>query len=251
MDNREDILVRYLDGELTAEEKDELEEQLEANEELQEELDRLRHTREAIRLYGLKQNVKDIHADMIKELRPGQKKIKRISKIARYTIAVAASLLLLVGAYLIYNFATLSSDKIFASRYHPYELVTLRDGSSTESPIEKAYRQKSYKSVVSIHKSGKDLSAHDHFLCGAAALELKDNTTAIDCFRSAILANKSASQADLADEAEYYLALAYIRNKDFDFALGLLRSIRDDQDHLYNKQVTPRLINRVKMLKWR
>jgi tetratricopeptide (TPR) repeat protein len=105
--------------------------------------------------------------------------------------------------------------------------------------------------VVSLHKSGGNFSTRDHFLCGAAALELKDNTTAIECFRNAIADSRSSGKSGFLDETEYYLALAYIRNKDFDFALGLLRNIKDDKDHLYNKRVTARLINKVKMLKWR
>lgn len=250
MDNGENILARYLDGELSVEEKQILEKNLVSNPELQQELERLRISREAIRLFGLKEQVSVIHKQMMQELAP-KKNRKQASRIIRYTMGVAASLLLIVGGWLAYNFVTLSSDKVFASRYQSYELANLRDGSADETAIEKAYHEKNYKEVLSLNKSEKAPSINENFLCGAAALELKENTRAIDCFRNVLLADKTAKQPLLKDEAEYYLALSYLRNKDYDFALELMKNIKSDPNHLYQQKVTNKLIRQVKMLKWK
>jgi negative regulator of sigma E activity len=61
-------LVQYLDGELSGSEKDDLEKQLVTDRGLQAELESLKLAREAIRSYGLKQQVTGIHQQMMNEL---------------------------------------------------------------------------------------------------------------------------------------------------------------------------------------
>src|SRR5258706_11513819 len=74
-----------------------------------------------------------------------------IRRIIRYSIAVAAAVVLIVAGIIGYNFYNLSSNKVFISNYHPYELSALRDGDSTQvSPVEKAYREKDYKKAVEL-----------------------------------------------------------------------------------------------------
>ncbi|MEI2738113.1 MAG: hypothetical protein V9F01_04960 [Chitinophagaceae bacterium] len=245
-------LVEYMDGKLTGAEKEYLERQLAADKNLQEELNSLKSAAEAVRLYGLQQKVSDIHGEMMHKMQPGIKKIKPNRKVLRYSIAVAASLILLIGGYMAYNFFTLSPDKVFASRYQSYELTNYRDGNTNETPVEKAYREKKYKEVLRIHDAGEDRSAKGEFLCGAAALEEEDNSKAIRCFKEVLdMNNKLSGQPVLNDEAEYYLSLSYIRNGDYDFALDLLNKIRNDVNHKYNKEITGKLLRQVKMLKWR
>ena len=192
-------------------------------------------------------------------MQPGVRKISQAKKILRYSMAAAASLILLVGGYMVYNFFALSSAKVFSSNYRTYELGITRDGTSAGStPVEKAYSEKNYKEVLRIHDAGEDKTAKGEFLCGTAALELKDNGKAIKCFNEVLDINKSAGTpsgqsavAVLNDESEYYLALALINNKDYDFALPLLRKIKEDVDHKYHTEISSRLIRQVKMLKWR
>lgn len=243
------ILVRYLDGELSGVEKQDLEQELSVDPGLREELDSLRSVREAIRLYGLQQKVSGIHSEMMKEMRPVAI-IKPIrGKIIKYSMAVAASLLLLVGGYFIYNAATISPERVFASSYTPFELVTVRDGNNMESNIEKAYREKNYNEVVRIHETGEDHSPQETFLCGSAALEMKNLPKAIKCFNEVLAASRQTGKPILKDEAEYYLSLSYLRNKDYDEALVLLNSIESDPAHTYYKKVNAKLIRQVKRLR--
>ncbi len=244
-------LVQYLDGELTGAEMESLSQHLDANKNLQDELDSLTSAREAIRLYGLQQKVSGIHQQMMDEMQSPVRKINSTKKIIRYSISVAASFLLIIGGYMAYNFYTLSPDKVFASRYQSYQLVTVRDGNTVETPAEKAYREKNYTEVIRIHDAGKDHTLMGEFLCGAAALELKANEKAIKCFKGVLDAGKQTRQPVLKDETEYYLSLSYIRNKSYDNALELMNKIQDDPNHLYNEKITGKLLRQVKMLKWK
>jgi tetratricopeptide (TPR) repeat protein len=249
--NMSEKLVIYLDGELSGNEKQGLEQQLAADAALQQEYDSLLLTREAVRYYGLQEKVKGIHSEMMQELQAPVRTIKPFKRFVKYSIAVAASILLLVGGYLAYNFFTLSPDKVFTSNYQGYALSTMRDNNVQETAAEKAYKEKNYREVIRIHDAGEDHTQKGEFLCGISALELKNNSKAISCFNEVIDANKKSATKILNDDAEYYLSLSYIQNEDYDYALELLRKIKNDPDHIYHEKVSANLIREVKMLKWR
>ncbi len=244
-------LVEYLDGGLSGGDKQELEKQLAADAVLQQEYQNLLATRAAIKYHGLQQQVAGIHRQVMQKALSPVKPIASLKRKVKYSIAIAASILLLAGTYLVYNFYTLSPDKIFDSNYRAYELSTPRDNNQPETPVEKAYRERDYAALIRSHDAGKDKTPGGEFLCGMAALELKANDKAISYFNKVISANLKASPKVLNDEAEYYLSLAYIRNEDYDYALELLRKIKEDPGHTYREKVTNKLIRQVRMLKWR
>jgi predicted negative regulator of RcsB-dependent stress response len=250
--NMSEKLVQYLDGELTGAEKESIEQQLAADKNLQEELESLKATREAVKIFGLQQKVSGIHQQMMQEMQSPVKKISSTRRIIRYGIAVAASVVLIVGCIIGYNFYTLSSNKVFASNYHSYELSTVRsDDTAQISPVEKAYREKDYKKTVELISQQSSLTVKETFLAGMSYMELNNSTKAIDEFKKVIAGNENAKSNLFKDEAEYYLALTYISNKDYDFALDILRTIKENPEHLYHEKVTTKLIRQIKMLKWR
>ncbi len=255
--NMNEKLVQYLDGELAGAEKEDFEHELAMNKSLQDELDSLKATREAVKMFGLQQKVSGVHQQMMQEMQAPVKKMNPIvigsnRRIIRYSIAIAASVVLIVGSIIGYNFYSLSSDKVFASNYHSYELSTLRDGDTLQvSMVEKAYRDTNYKKVVELHSLIGSNSIKETFLAAMSYVELGNNTKAIDEFKKVIAEDETANTNLFKDEAEYYLALTYISNKDYDFALELLRKTRDNPNNPYHKKVTGKLIRQVKMLKWR
>jgi predicted negative regulator of RcsB-dependent stress response len=249
--NDTELLIRYLDGELWGKEKDAIEQRLSEQTDLQKELESLRLSREAVRSYGLKKQVSDIHAVMKKELRTPVRQISGGRKFARYSLAVAASLLIIVITVLGYNFYTLSPAKVFSSNYQPYELSTMRDGEGQISLIEKAYRQKNYPEVVRLTKDQQTPGVKELFLAAMAQTELKNYSGAIENYQQLMATNKAAGADIMMAETEYYLALVYIRNKDYDQALELMNKIHDDPTHPYHEKITGKLIRKVKMLKWR
>jgi hypothetical protein len=249
--NISEKLVQYLDNELTGSEKESLEQQIAVDNKLKEELENLKATREAVKIFGLQERVAGVHQHMMKELSAPVKKISSARRIIRFSVAIAASVVLIAGSIIAYNFYNLSSGKIFASNYQPYELSTVRDIDSIQiSPVEKAYREKKYSEVTGIIYD-RPFTVKESFLRGISYIELKDNTKAIEELKKVIAENEKANSNLFKDEAEYYLALTYIRNKDYDFALDLLRSIQGDPGHIYHKKITGKMIRQVRMLKWR
>lgn len=245
-------LVQYLDGNLGETERASIEQLLATDPAVKLEYDSLRQTRAAIRYYGLKKQVKGLHKQMMSEIHAESTRGGTIKRIVRYSLAAAAGIVLLIAVWFGYSFFTLSPAKVFSSNYRTYELSNFRDGTGSEpGAAEKAFAAKNYKEVLRIHDAGEEPSALAEFLCGLAALETGDDNKAIKCFSAVIDANSKSGETVLNDESEYYLSLSYIRNKDYDFALPLLKKIKNDLQHKYNKAVSARLIRKVKLLKWR
>jgi len=179
------------------------------------------------------------------------KKMNRVRKVVRYSVAVTASVLLIIVCIVGFNFYRLSSDRLFAEKYSVYELMTTRnDKDSTESKIEKAYREKNYAEVISINKNSL-LSVKDIFLTGMSYLETNDLSKAISSYQVVIADVKDGKSIQLKDTAEYYLALAYLKNNDYDQAIELMNTIHDNPSHQYKSKFSRTYINKVKRLKWR
>jgi tetratricopeptide (TPR) repeat protein len=246
-----EILVQYLDEELSGTEKEKLEQQLASDQVLQEELNSLQQTREAVRWYGLRQTVQGVHQQVMEEMQAPVRSISPARRIIRYSLAVAASVVLIVLGVAGYNFYNLSSAKVFADNYYSYDQGIVRDGNASQTAAEKAYTQKQYAEVIRIHDAGEEVSQKTSFLTGIASLELNDNNKAIRCFNEVMGMNTQFPVPVLNDEAEYYLALSYIRVKVYDLALPLLKKIQADPGHTYHGKITRKLIRQVKMLRWR
>ena len=240
-------LVSLLDGDLSPEERMTVEQQLAGNALLQQQYDSLLATKAAIRHFGLQQQVGAIHSQMMAELNTPVRKISPVSKMIRYTSAVAAGILLLVAGFFAYQYFSLTPEKVFSANYQPYELNTSR-GTTTNSSIEEAYRQKKYELVIQLRDAAAEPTIKNDFLAGAAALELNNLSLARQRFASVIEQNKTANTTVLNDEAEYYLALTQIRQKDFAAAVMLLEKIQQDSGHTYSAKVKNGLLNDVRKL---
>ena len=89
--HNEALLISYLDGKLTGEEKRGLEERLKTDEVLQEQLAGLNLAVQAIRLYGTTEKVAYVHREIMGELKRRPKsKVISMDKIVRYALAVAS-----------------------------------------------------------------------------------------------------------------------------------------------------------------
>ena len=172
-----------------------------------------------------------------------------VRKIIRYSVPVAASVLLIFIIIESYKFYTLSPEKLYEENYTPYELNATRQGNNSATAIEKAYKDKNYGEVIKLNRLSV-LSIQDIFLTGMSFLETKDYSRAVRSFQIVITDLKD-TKTELKDVAEYYLALAYLRDRDYDQAIELMNAIHDKPTHLYTKKFSRKYINRVKRLKWR
>src|SRR4030095_13219433 len=139
-------------------------------------------------------------------------------------------------------------EKLFAEKYTAYYSMTT--GDTTESEIEKAYKEEKYSEVMNLNRYSV-LSIKDVFLTGMSYLETNDLSKAISSFQVVIADVKDDKTTMLKYTAEYYLALAYLKNNDYDQAIELMNAIHDNSSHQYKSKFSRKYINKVKRLKWR
>jgi tetratricopeptide (TPR) repeat protein len=247
--NMNELLIQYLDGELTGREKLELETRLSSDKALQEELENLQLTRDSVRLYGLKEKVSSIHEQMMNEISAPIRKMNPGRRFVQYTLAIAASLLLIFISIQAYTFFTLSPGKLFSQNYQSYELNTVRGNETGQTAIEKAYQEKKFDEVI--HLSQNSIDIESNFLAAMSNMELKNYPKAIDKYKQVIALNETANTNTFKDESEYYLSLAYLQNKNYKQAYDLMQKIHNNPDHLYHEKISNKLIRKVKWLKWR
>ena len=247
-------MIRYLDGEMNHEEELEFENLLVNDKEMREELQDLLIVVDSVRLFGLRQKVTGIHPLMMEEVKPGKPPLKRfdqVAKVFRYSITVVAGIvlvLLLVEAYRFYN---LSTEGLFQEKYNEYKVPASPIDTLVDLKIENSYRRTKYQQIIYYHNKTHFVTIHDLFYLGISFLKTENLSKAIDSFNSILEKNKFSKTDTLQDETEYYLALTYLKNKDYDQAIVLMKKIHADPDHVFNAKFTAGYIQRVKMLKWR
>jgi hypothetical protein len=174
------------------------------------------------------------------------KRISKLQRVVRYAVPVIASVLLIFVCIEVYNFYRLTPTSLFNEKYEAYDVTTTKD--TVETSIGKAYREKKYADVINLNANSA-LSVKDVFLTGMTFLETNDLSRAISSYQ-VVLADVKNDPA-LRDAAEYYLALAYLKNNDYDQSIELMNAIRNNSAHLYTKKFSRKYIDRVKRLKWR
>jgi len=248
-----EILMRYLDDEMSGTEKEELEKKLASDESLRAELEGLRTAKEAVEMYGLQQRVASVRKEMMEE-KPQAivRKISNTRRIGRYSLAVAASIVLIAVSVIAYNFFSLSTDKLYNEKYSSFELSAVRGNNEVQTTgIEKAYEQKNYQEVIALSVKDSIRDRKNEFLVGVSYMELNKPSEAISFFNEVIKADQTSIHPVYKDEAEYYLALSYLKAGSYDKALELMNRIHNNPSHLYHGKFTKGFIRRVKMLKWR
>jgi len=210
-------------------------------------LENLQLAKSAIQKYGLNQKVAGIHNQMMQELGTPVRHISQRRRLVRYGMTIAARVAIVVIANFVFNSTTVTSGKLFEENYFSYELSTTRDPAAIETPIEKAYKGKDYQEVAKAGDTATTVKSL--FLAAMSNLESKNDAKAIELFKTVIAKTESAGTGIFKDESEYYLALTYLRSKEYDRALELMQKIRDDKSHLYHEKITDKLVRDIRKLR--
>jgi hypothetical protein len=175
--------------------------------------------RDALRSYGLKQEIKRIHD----EIMPSLKGKRPVRSLFIYANRIAAAILILIVSAGIVIYFTSTPSNLFNSRYEPYEESAQRGNAPLASAIE------------------------TKFLEGQKMLQEGNAVNAINIFSDLMESNKRSNNNILADDTEYYLALAYLKADQPGNALRIFRSIYYNKGHLYNDKVTQWFLLRLKI----
>jgi tetratricopeptide (TPR) repeat protein len=182
---------------------------------------------DALKAYGLKQDIQRIHKEMMQQL-PGKRSIAPVKPLFGLWNKIAAAILVLIIGTIAFVYFDSTSENLFRSNYVAYEESPQRGNETASS----ATREK--------------------FLQGQAFLKSGDHDKAILAF-SEILAgnNNKSSEKILNDDAEYYLALSYLDADQPENALPIFQKIHDNPDHLYNDEVSSWYLLKLRIAAWK
>ena len=138
--------------------------------------------------------------------------------IFQYGVRVAAVLIVLFGISALYQYYTSSPEKLFSEKYQAFTLSQMRGGPS--NPLEDLYKSGNMAEVIAQFNKLNKPNQEDYFLAGNAFLVSKQPAKAIESFVNLQQINKSSNQHMFEEDAAYYLALAYLDNRQVTLALA-------------------------------
>lgn len=227
-------IEKYLDRELKAEDLRDLEDQMKIdpdfakNVQLNKELNQAVMEKDVMKLRGQLQSIHEKHIDR-RNLAGKVIKLFEEKTYATSGIAAAIVLALVVGALLIFGVQNQSADNLFASYYQPDEAVMIvRSGSNPEDIDLKeallAYHEKNYDNAIALlDKQDNNILAK--YYLGLSYLETDRIDKAINTFKSIIDHNKNL----FVEQAEWYLALCYVKNNQEEEAKIWFEKIADSE----------------------
>lgn len=244
-----ELLTRYLDGELDNDQSKKLESRIKEDDNLKEELNNLKISLEAIKSFGLYERVSSIHAEMMKELKeqPVQK-IGSANRFIKNTLRIAATVIILLGSVLIYQYVTLSTQSLFQNNFQEYTLHENR-GNNNQSQIEEEYKLTHYSKTIELFRQLQSKTLQDYFIAGNACLEMDNPSEAIKYFLSVQQINVSKETHLYQDDTEYYLAMSYLKNDEPSKAIPLFEKIHADNNHLYHSKVNWLFLKKLHLLR--
>ena len=269
---------RYLAGRLTTEETRQLETALAQDPAWQRAYEDAKLTRSLAQAHGLRDDIRSIRTAMLREntteaalepmtgtpmtpptetvARPSdaprsEAKVRSISTFG-YAGRIAAGLALLLVGFLGFQYATLSGNELYAERATVYQVAASRSSeepsASPEAELEQLYRAQRFDEATTAYEQLNDPSLMAMFLAGNAYLQQDETDQAIAAFRAIVRINGSQGINRFEEDAQYYLALSYLKADRPDEALPLLEKINDNPQHSYHALISDYYLWKVKLL---
>jgi tetratricopeptide (TPR) repeat protein len=237
--SNEQILIDYLDNSLEGAERLEAEQLILGDAAAAGQLETLRFSTELVREAAVLDQVMEVRKSFSVAARvvPLQQKNTGavVRSFSKNVFRIAAMVVLVLGAASVYKYSSTTSAAVYNDNFSSFELSTSR-GSNDDGELEKAYRSKNWISVEAIAAAQKNNNQKTSFLAGVAEMELKQYDKAITAFNNVMQLNQQTTAPYFQDEAEYYYALASLAANKPTEALAMLRKIRNDKEHLFNKK---------------
>ncbi len=233
-----EMLIRYMDNELSEKEKPAVEKLLQENAEANERYQLLLAAKQAIRSGGLKQRVQKIHDEYIQanaKTEPAHAKVVRASSVFKTFMRIAAVFVIAVGGYGVYEYSTTNNASVFNNNFAKYELPVNRGENSTND-IDSLYNASNYAAAINAFEAKTQKDQKDYFIAGQSYLQLNNADKAIAAFEQIQNLNSTSTTKYFVEETDYYLALAFIKAGKISEAQSQLDKITSDKQHLFYNQ---------------
>jgi hypothetical protein len=270
-ENKTAMIALYLQGLLEGEALEEFNSRIAVDEDFKNEVELQRAIVRNISVVGrreLKFQLKQYHQQIVSEM-PGyiaedesplmiadrghdSREDERTRGRRKLRWLVAASFIGIMMIAGLRYYAYLSSGNIFKEEFAPYTLSTTR-GQGSSQDIASLYRSGDYDTYLVEYKVKRVKSLQEMFLAGNAYLIKGQSSRAIESFSQVIHQNEKLAPDDQRyyEDAEYFLALAYLQNNDPDKAQPIFRKIASSPEHPYHHEVGKGLLWKISVAKFK
>lgn len=231
MDNSS-LLYKYFSNTLTDTEKQQLEEILQNDAEFKSEFEFQKNLKRVItkeennvlkqKLKGFEEVISESSDIYISESEGESKVIK-----PKFNWKVAASVVLLISAgwFGFQNFSGPNYNTLYQDNYsaYPNTVYTITRGDTNESAERAAfvaYEKEDYKLALKTFKSLSPQTINHKFYMAQSYLALSEYTNA-----EALFTEIKNSNSDFKDEAQWFLALSYVKQEQTDKAIAALKTV--------------------------
>lgn len=251
-DDITEMLIRYMDKELSSDEIPAVEKLLQEDADTNERYQLLLAAKQAIRSQGLKRRVSNLQNEYLQNnasIKQGKTKLIRLSFTKTIT-RIAAVFILAIAGYGIYEYNTTSYESVFNNNFSNYDLPVNRSANTITS-IDSLYNLAKYSAVIAALQTKPQKDQQDYFIEAQSYLHLNNTEKAIEDFKAVQNLNENSTEKYFEDETDYYLALAYIKSGNVEEGKNELNKIMSDKTHLYYNQAKKISGLKLEILKWK
>lgn len=164
----------------------------------------------------------------------------------------SAAAVLIIAPALIFMFVyvTNSPQQLFESQYQTYRINVDRTSSGINNEaLARHYQDGKYSEAIRDFQALASQGVADKMIAAFAYMELNDYKAAAPLFEAVILNNAATGEKLYQDEAEYYLALSYLKTQQLEQSFRLFNKIYADNEHTFNGRVDKWFMMRLKWLR--
>src|SRR5450432_275616 len=225
------ILIDYLDNQLSTEEAVQVENMVKKDIQVASELAYLKLALETVRLDAINEKVSAMRQSYNKAENGAENPAPAIIRsMYKISMRIAAIIVLFIGIAIIYKYISVDSLAVYNKQFTGYELSNTRGQEIHDAEVE-AYQNKNWNGVIAVYNAENNQSNRSVFLAAMAEMQLNQSPQAVTLFEN-ILNTKSGDNS-FREEAEYYVSLAYLMNHEENKSIQMLDKIKADTGHTY------------------
>lgn len=193
----------------------------------------------AVQQYNILQQVQFVHKKFVADQKAAQLKqpAKVVSMSApKMMIRIAAVLVIIMASVTTIQYLTSTGSSFYNKLNEDYSINIVRGSQKTGELVE-AYQSGNYKRTTELFSQISNPENRELFIAANSYMQLNNTERAVELYQQILNKNKSTSQKFYQDEAEYYLAMAYLKNSVTEKALPILSKIADDKNHTYHDKI--------------
>ena len=163
---------------------------------------------------------------------------KVVKRNFRFWWSAAAILIVVPALAFMFIYITNSPEKLFSAQYQTYSMnVDRASAPAANQPLARDYQDKKYADVIKEFQGLASQTVTDKMIAAFAYMELNNYEAAIPLLDGVIRSNVMTGKKLYQDEAEYYLALSYLKTNRIEESYQLFNKIYVDREHTFNGRV--------------